>query len=82
MWKSSTQQKWPDGEFKDQLSRLVAAAGSAGVSRSTIATALEVEAEAMRRLAAVNASLNDTPKIRSGNIPDNMGGRLAKMIRG
>ena len=81
MWKSSKQQ-WPDGELDDRLSELLRAAAAAGIKQRDIAELLERHAASIHRCAAVNANLNDTPKIRSGNIPDNMGGRLAKMIRG
>jgi hypothetical protein len=51
------------------------------MKKGEIAAALETEAEAMRRLAAINVNLNPVPKIRSGNIP-HVGGRLAALIRG
>lgn len=72
---------WPTGEFKDRLGALIVAAEKAGMKKGEIAAALETEAEAMRRLAAINVNLNPVPKIRSGNIP-HVGGRLAALIRG
>ncbi len=78
----SSKQGWPDDEFRDRLSKLVAAAGSAGVHRGDIARVLESEAESVRRLAAINASLNLVPKTTSGNVPAGVGSRLAQMIRG
>jgi len=80
MWKSSKQQ-WPDGELDDRLSELLRAAAAAGVKQRDIADLLERHAQSIRIVAARTDAINYVPNVRSGNIP-NVGGRLAKIIRG
>jgi hypothetical protein len=57
---------WPTGEFRDRLSTLIVSAEKAGMTRGTIAAALENEAEAMRRLAARMINLAP-PTLRDGH---------------